>query len=980
MKKTLAILALGLTAIAGHAATPLWMRDVQISPDGTEIAFCYKGDIYKVPAKGGTATQLTTQESYECTPIWSPDGKQIAFASDRYGNFDVFVMPADGGTAQRLTTHSTGEIPSTFTPDGKYILFSASIQDPASSALFPTSAMTELYKVPATGGRTEQVLGTPAEAVCFDKAGHQFLYQDRKGFEDEWRKHHISSITRDIWLYDAKTGTHTNLTDRAGEDRNPVLSPDGRTVYFLSERNGGSFNVYAFPLAQPREVKPITSFKTHPVRFLSMSDGGTLCYSYDGEIYTQQPDATPKKVAIELVRDDRPQFSPDGKELAFIEDRIRLMVLNLETKKVRQITDGSTWYSTGGGFDYAWSPDGKWFTLEFTGNKHDPYSDIGLVSAEGGKDIINLTNSGYMSGYPRFALDGNAILFTTERYGMRAHASWGSLNDAMLVFLNQDAYDKYCLSKEDYELRKELEKEQKKSAGKDTPQDKNKDKKKKDDKKDSNADEKDDQPKDIVVELKGIEDRVVRLTPNSSDMGSTIISKDGETLYYLAAFEGGYDLWKMNLRKKETRLLHKMDAGWADMQLDKDGKSLFLLGSHKMQKMDTSSDALTPITFQVDAKMDLAAEREYMFDHVYRQQQKRFYNTNMHGVDWDKMTAAYRRFLPHIDNNYDFAELLSEWLGELNVSHTGGRFYPKGQSEPTASLGLFFDWNYTGKGMLIAEVVEKGPFDTANTRVKAGTVIEKIDGVEITPDADYYTLLNNKARKKTLVSLFDPQTKEHWEEVIIPITNGAFSDLLYSRWVKQRAADVDRWSGGRLGYVHIESMGDDSFRSVYSDILGKYNNREGIVIDTRFNGGGRLHEDIEILFSGQKYFTQVVRGRETCDMPSRRWNKPSIMVMCEANYSNAHGTPWVYSHRGLGKLVGMPVPGTMTSVSWERLQDPSLVFGIPVVGYRLPDGSYLENSQLEPDIKVANSPETIVKGEDTQLKAAVEELLKELKK
>ena len=866
MKKTLAILALGLTAIAGHAATPLWMRDVQISPDGTEIAFCYKGDIYKVPAKGGTATQLTTQESYECTPIWSPDGKQIAFASDRYGNFDVFVMPADGGTAQRLTTHSTGEIPSTFTPDGKYILFSASIQDPASSALFPTSAMTELYKVPATGGRTEQVLGTPAEAVCFDKAGHQFLYQDRKGFEDEWRKHHTSSITRDIWLYDAKTGIHTNLTDRAGEDRNPVLSPDGRTVYFLSERNGGSFNVYAFPLAQPREVKPITSFKTHPVRFLSMSDGGTLC------------------------------------------------------------------------------------------------------------------NSGYMSGYPHFALDGNAILFTTERYGMRAHASWGSLNDAMLVFLNQDAYDKYCLSKEDYELRKELEKEQKKSAGKDTPQGKNKDKKKKYDKKDSNADEKDDQPKDIVVELKGIEDRVVRLTPNSSDMGSTIISKDGETLYYLAAFEGGYDLWKMNLRKKETKLLHKMDAGWADMQLDKDGKNLFLLGSRKMQKMDTSSDALTPITFQVDAKMDLAAEREYMFDHVYRQQQKRFYNTNMHGVDWDKMTAAYRRFLPHIDNNYDFAELLSEWLGELNVSHTGGRFYPKGQSEPTASLGLFFDWNYTGKGMLIAEVVEKGPFDTANTRVKAGTVIEKIDGVEITPDADYYTLLNNKARKKTLVSLFDPQTKEHWEEVIIPITNGAFSDLLYSRWVKQRAADVDRWSGGRLGYVHIESMGDDSFRSVYSDILGKYNNREGIVIDTRFNGGGRLHEDIEILFSGQKYFTQVVRGRETCDMPSRRWNKPSIMVMCEANYSNAHGTPWVYSHRGLGKLVGMPVPGTMTSVSWERLQDPSLVFGIPVVGYRLSDGSYLENSQLEPDIKVANSPETIVKGEDTQLKAAVEELLKELEK
>ena len=1085
MKKIFAYLTLGFTTLTTYAATPLWMRDIQISPDGTEIVFCYKGDIYKVSAKGGTATQLTTQESYESSPVWSPDGKQIAFASDRQGNFDVFVMPSDGGAAQRLTTNSAGEIPSAFTPDGKYILFSAAIQDPAGSALFPSPAMTELYKVPATGGRTEQVLGTPAEALCFDKTGDMFFYQDQKGFEDQWRKHHTSSITRDIWMYDCRTEKHTNLTRHAGEDRNPVLSPDGQTLYFLSERNGGSFNVYSLQPAHPEAVKAVSSFKTHPVRFLSISGNGTLCYGYDGEIYTQQDGAAPQKVQIEIIRDDRPdtarltftngatsatvspdgkqvafiargevfvtsadyattkqithtpagesglsfapdnrtlayaserngnwqlylakivrkedpnfpnativeeeallpsatverafpQFSPDGKELAFIEDRTRLMVVNLDTKKVRQITDGSTWHSTDGGFDYAWSPDGKWFTLEFIGNRHDPYSDIGFVSAQGNSPIINLTNSGYMSGSPRFALDGNAILFKTERYGMRAHASWGSQDDAMLVFLNQDAYDKYCLSKEDYELRKELEAEQKKAQSKDTAKGS-----KKNAGQEKAADDDKAQVKDITVELKNMEDRMVRLTPNSSDMGSVIISKDGETLYYFAAFEGGYDLWKMDLRKKDTRLLHKMDAGWASMEMDKDGKNLFLLGGKTMQKMNMASDELKPVTYRAQAKMDLAAEREYMFNHVYKQQKKRFYNTDMHGVDWDAMSAAYRKFLPHIDNNYDFAELLSEWLGELNVSHTGGRYYASGQSEPTASLGLLFDWNYRDKGMRIAEVIEKGPFDNASTKAKAGIIIEKIDGTEITPEMDYYTLLNDKAKKKTLVSLYNPQTKERWEEVVIPISGSALNTLLYTRWVKQRAADVDRWSGGRLGYVHIESMGDDSFRSVYSDILGKYNNREGIVIDTRFNGGGRLHEDIEILFSGQKYFTQVVRGREACDMPSRRWNKPSIMVTCEANYSNAHGTPWVYRHRNIGKLVGMPVPGTMTSVSWERLQDPSLVFGIPVVGYRLPDGSYLENSQLEPDIKVANSPETIVKGEDTQLKVAVEELLKELDK
>ena len=1095
-----------LQANASQAVTPLWLRDVQISPDGSQVLFCYKGDIYKVSADGGTAVQLTTQDSYECTPIWSADGKQIAFASDRHGNMDIYVMAAEGGSATRLTYNSTAEVPQSFTPDGKWVLFGAQIQDPATSVMFPSGRLTELYKVPVKGGRTLQVMGTPVEMLSLASDGKSFYYQDRKGGEDEWRKHHTSSITRDIWFYDAQSGKHTNITNCAGEDRNPVLSADGKTLYFLSERNGGSMNVYCLEgqgarskgqetiqnskfkiqdSALPRRgsgegAVPITAFKTHPVRFLSAAKNGMLCYTYNGEIYTQKNGEKPKKLNISLTRDDEaaisdlsfssgarqsvvsrdgkqiafvvrgevfvtsteyattrrisqtagaeadvdfapdgrtvvyaserngnwqlytasivrdedlnfanatlikeesvfpelpelklegkidfsqierrsPKYSPDGKKLAFIEDRIKLKVVDLKTKKVTQVTDGSKWYDQDGGFDFEWSPDGKWFVLSYIANKRDPYADQGIVSAEGG-EIHPITQSGYMSGRPRWVMDGKAILFESERYGMRSHASWGSQQDVFLAFLTQDAYDRYRLSPEDYALLKELEKKNK---------DKDKDKNEKIKEK---SEEKGDSAKGLKIEFEGLEDRIVRLTPNSSKLGDAIVSKDGESLYYFSAFEGSPDLWKMDLRKHETKLLSKGGSG--SLQMDKDG-NLYSLGS-SMKKIE-KGDKTTSITYSAQMKLDLAAEREYMLRHVAKQINKKIFRTDYNGCNWELMVQNYARFLPHIANNYDFAELLSELLGELNVSHTGGRFYPSGKGDATAQLGLLYDMAEATDGMKITAVLEGGPFCRANSKVKVGDVITAINGEPLTKDTDLAQLLNLCKGKKTLVSL--KGSAGTWDEVVLPISKSEESDLLYKRWIKSRAAEVERLSNGRLGYVHIEGMNDASFRDVYSDILGKYNLKEGIIIDTRYNGGGRLHEDIEILFSGHKYFTQVIRGREVCDMPSRRYNHPSIMLQAEGNYSNAHGTPWVYSHQKIGKLVGAPVPGTMSSVNWETLQDASLVFGVPVIGYQLPDGSYLENTQLEPDVLILNRPETVVTGTDLQLEAAVRELLKEL--
>jgi C-terminal processing protease CtpA/Prc len=173
-------------------------------------------------------------------------------------------------------------------------------------------------------------------------------------------------------------------------------------------------------------------------------------------------------------------------------------------------------------------------------------------------------------------------------------------------------------------------------------------------------------------------------------------------------------------------------------------------------------------------------------------------------------------------------------------------------------------------------------------------------------------------------------------------------------------------------------MNDSSFRETYSDVFGKHHDKKALVVDTRFNGGGWLHDDLVTFLSGRDYIQFYPRKQGNLGSePQFKWSKPSIVLMGEGNYSDAHMFPFAYKTLGIGKLVGMPVPGTGTAVWWEYMIDPTVYFGIPQVGMLTSEGKYLENTQLEPDFKVENPPEKVAIGEDDQLRKAVEILLSE---
>ncbi len=1048
---------------------PLWLRYPAVSSDGSRIAFSHSGQIWVVPTTGGQALSYTTPEYYSSSPVWSPDGRYLAFASKRHGNLDLFVVPADGGgTAKRLTRHSSDDIPYAFSADSSQVYFSsARLGDATVQGAAPPDAPVarQLYSVPVTGGRERLVLPTPALDVATDRQGRYLLYTDFPGTEQPWRKHSVSAAARNIWAYDLTTGAHRRLSDYRGEDRNAVWSSDGTTIFYLSERSG-SFNIWRQSFNGKSEPVQMTFHKHHPVRFLSASRNGLLVYSYNGELWRLDPDkAKPERVSVRisqspmlegsnyrnvsdqatemavspngkelavvahgeifavstltgrsrritstphqersvsfgpdgrsivyaseksgvwgiyearLVRpQDRlflesatfqeqalvvgaidaflPRLSPDGTMLAYLEDRKRIKVLDRKSGSTRTVFEDPRFYMVSD-FDssFVWSPDSR--RLLIRGGNWISGSDIMLVSVNGTHGPINLSQSAYNENGLTFSADGKSVLWLSDRNGLRDALSGQAQAEVFQVFLSSPAFEQAKLSPEELMLNSPVPSPGAPPVRPDisTPEE---------------------------IDTSALRYRTRRMTPFPMHLRWYTLASDNRTLIALEARrDGGVNGYLIDRTTETINQLFTFPQPVGDIEADAPLQHLFFLTPQGIARFHLPSKTLTNLPFQAEIGWS-TEEITAIFEHVWRLTATRFYEPTLNGVDWKFYRQEYRKFLPYLTCWEEFAEMLGEMVGELNASHTGAMAIPRrgAEGEETASLGLYYDQSHKDSGVKVAAVLAGGPAHRSNTALMPGAVINRVDGMPITPQMDIHELLSRKAGKKVFLEINPANGGSPVQESIVPVTLADEHRLGYDRWAERNRALTERLSGGRIGYIHINVMDLTNFQNIFSELMGPQSDKEAVLLDVRYNVGGNIHDQLIALLTGVRSGS-VVRsdGKTIALLPHQRWTKPSALLANASSYSDGMIFPYYYQAMKLGSLIGEPIPGSGSAALQELQQGQRLLYGIPQLGFKDMDGKWLEKRDVVPDILVFNEPASVAAGRDMQLEQGVQALLKRL--
>jgi tricorn protease len=979
---------------------------------------------------GTNPKRLTDHSALDIFPRFSPDGKWIAFNSNRMGNNDVWVVPITGGEAKQLTFHTTGDSIQYWTPDGKGIIISTSRA--------VSGWGSPLYIVPLDGRIPFPLDMDIGRAGMISQDGSKIAF-NRNGIR-YWRKQYKGNNQTDIWVQDLKTKKITQLTDidtkefrTHVQDAYPMWGADGM-IYFLSERSG-IFNIWKI---SPQGGDPIqvTSHQEDGVQYPSISqDGKTITYENEFDLWKLDiPGGTPERISISMDfdvkknmveylkadntadgfapcpegaylavdfhgeifivpteegigektqvtsspwRDRYQSWSPDGKHIGYVSDESleeEIWLYEAATGKRKKVTTHESSKRP-----FVWSPDGKkiayvaentLFLYDLASNKNtdlahnansgynvsefsrdsnwlvinfrdsDENSDVHLVNINDKKEY-NITDNPFRDHGGRLTPDGKRVIFRSNRDNGVYH-----LFVVELEKIKENPNDPLIK-----ERSKNKSKEKKETAF------------------------------EVKIDLNRIDKRAVQLTSGSNAVGSYFLSSDGKTVYFTSSDQKGSGLFQINIDGSGQKKV--IDGNFSQLIPSADKKVLFYREQDKIFKMALSNKKKEQVKFNFTVKVDKRAEWEQIFEEAWRVMKYRFYDATMHGTDWAAHKKKYKPYLKYVGEDKDLIDLTNEMIGELNASHTGVSG-PRGRAGITTytTRYLGFEMEQDKGSYKVTHIYRDGPADKEWLDLKVGDYIHAIDGKPIKAGDNYWKILNEAINDFVSVKVSSsPDKNSNMHEIRIE-TVASLRNIKYEEFVANCREYVEKETDGKIAYVHIRSMNRSSLRRFENEVSQLWN-KDGIIIDIRYNGGGNIDEPLLDIIERRPYayVTDNRRGHKTW---GRRHKQaiagPKVMLINQRSFSDAEMTPAGFRVLGLGRIVGTPTGGGVIwtggygLINGGRIRTPSwlAITYDPAKPYNY--GINLENFGVPPDVFVENTPEDNLNGYDRELKAAIDEV------
>lgn len=1066
----LLLLLLNLPMTAFSQGTRL-LRQPTIS--ATQIAFTYASDIWISDLAGGDATRITSTPAVEMNPKLSPDGKWIAFSSNRSGSFAVYLVSAQGGTPTRLSWHPSAAFVRDWTPDGKSILYATGRETAPSN-------YNRLWTVSTQGGPSSMIAAPWANDGSYEAGGKRMIIDRMRRWDVEWRAYRGGQNTP-LVILNLDDLSEEMLPNESTTDIQPVWM--GNTIYFLSDRDWVS-NIWAYQV-DDKSLKQVTKFKGSDIKTLT-GNNGRLAFERDGYLHTLDPTKGKSKQLSITVRGDfpwaetrwqdvtnriqsvslsptgkralleargevftlpakngaprnltkssgaadrspiwspkggqiawfsdangqyelmlaeqdglsapssislgvskmvwNPSWSPDGKFISFVDDDVRIRVVDLAAGTVKTIDEGGTNLERRG-LTPQWSPDSKWITYAKTGANNFRRVMVWSVDTNESTAMTDPLADAFAPSWDR---DGRHLYFLAST-DVALGSGWANTS-AMQANPVYGAYVLILREGDPSPFAPKSDEETVQKAPKDTPA--------KDGKEGDKAEKKAAPPKP-----KGATTDTVKI--DWSNLGRRTLALPIPVKNYRFTFPGpkgsvfigervpntpAITLKKFDLKQAK---LSTFIGGLRNSAISADGKKLLVRTRGSLKIVDTAKPpgkGGTRVKARIRMKLDRLAEWEQIFNEAWRYERDFFYDPGMHGRDWEKVKARYAPLIPYVRHRDDLRYILDQVNGELSVGHSfvfGGDL-PAVDTSRVGLLGADLVANSGRWQIKRIYTVEswnpnlKAPLDRPKMRVKEGNYLLRIDGVPLTANDDPFQLLDGTVGRQTVLHInSSPSMDGAWTEIVEPIRSE--NALRQRAWVEDNRRKVDELSGGRLAYIWVPNTSGPGFVS-FNRYYFAQQDKEGAVIDERFNGGGLLDDYMVDLMTRKlrAAVTNETPGGSPFRLPAGILG-PKVLLINELAGSGGDFFPWVFRQQKAGPLIGARTWGGLvkSSVHYAMVDGSALTAPDNAVFDPINNKWIAENEGVAPDIKVYQDAKSAAAGRDVQLERAVTETLKQLGK